>query len=875
MTERIVDTNPVAGSVDASAAKVAVEVGGGATTYENAKTLESNLNSLEQEGEFDKNDTTGTSLTQSQLPDLYNSTDTYKWAGTTYTATFKEKIDVTVNPKYNTVPSVKALTAEIGVGGFGYLVDLGGGIPVTESSSSSTAFSDGTNDNILIPFFGKKYLVKDVDVNTSGSEWIKLVEANAKTTLLPGESVEVEGKGTYVDKTLTLEMELLSSSGSSARFNLRDGDTLLQSVTQGTGDLDFTDSAGNDIMDTAVTVDSITATGSNTTTGVTNGYVDVFVGSSGLELHNNKGYPYDSSNATGIYDWKVTFTTTTGTSGKLTKIKILNSQKRWDGTNSLRVGESAEFASGGFSIKFNGWKDDKTFTNIAVGNNLVTFKDTAGQTHNVPMAIGDDSSLTTTSSTAAAGTYTNGSFAFDGKTAFYDSNGAADCNVYVATGTKVNGRTWTVGGGSATDINVTVSGVAPINDVNVGQSFVADGVTYNITQWGGGNIIKVSTDACITLRKTSATGDIISSNLGATAMTATDANAYTRIFLTGDTVFDANSVNLRLYKDLDSSNSSDFYTYVIRYNKTGSYANRLIFMLAADQNLSTEFSGNSKKVGLAGTDTGEDLVVDTNYYKPDKTITGGSESDTTYYMAKFRIDEGGATVGAADSQTDANIFIDTGTGKLMEYNTNLSNYAYPVDYNNYRIATSELHLGGNTAVSTYYADAYADSGTHIWLDSGIAKFSIPETRPYITATIKTSGTTESISGGEAGILEVGKTITIGTTKIRIADANAISGLAVTGADGGTGETVTVLERAPLNNKAQVVLDSADPGAAILIGGQKVNRLTSALGTAISSKLAKSGDTVVEKVDNKIVVAGYTAADTGTAARELITWLDTQ
>ncbi|MDO8647925.1 MAG: S-layer protein [Candidatus Diapherotrites archaeon] len=888
-TQTITKTVSGGGTANVSAAKIAVTVGGGATTFANAKTLEDYLISATSplEPTFDRNiaidsngTITGTSLTSSALPDLTDKTTTYKYNGANTSITVKERLSLAANPRFNTASDVERMALDIDAGSFAYILDLGNGIPVHSSATAITAFSDGTDDHMMVPFFGKNYLVKDIDETTAGSELIKLVESNAKKTLLPGESAEVEGKGAYAGKTLTLVMDVLNTAGTSAKFILKDGDTVLQTVTQGTGDLDFTDNAGNDIMDTTVTVDTITATGSNTTTGVTNGYVDMFVGASGLTLYNSKGYPYDSSNSTGIYEWAVTFYFSNGDTAALARtlkeIKIANSNKRWNDASAVKVGESAEFVSGAYKVKFQGWKNDKSLTTIKVGNEKLDFKDSSGSSHAIPLVVKGDASDDTWNA-----------FTFDGKTINYQVD-KTDSNIKITEGNEINGRTWTNIGRVGDRSQLTVTGISDYN-VPVDGNIWAEGVNYRVTG-ADANSITVSTSGRVQFLKNSVTRSADSLLYTSDANTAGPGYGY--VYYSDGTVWDTNGTAAGTTAFTIEGQNSQTYRYALQVRE----GDNKIWVLLNDQNISTEFTGNSKTISFLGTDYAqatEDGVVDTNrgpilmngdvgtaqsFYRPDDSAFGGDSADNTYYTALFQIDTG--TVGAAavaDGTADWNAYVSTkyGDGKLITLpNSNLSGYSYQAT----RLSGANvqaLNLRSDTADS-YYATAYDDVGSLAAVADGVLTLTIPETKMYVQEVVTSTGTTESIANGDAGTLEVGKTITIGTTKISIADAAAVTGVTVSGADSNAPpETVTVTVPAALNGKATVVWDNGEPGAAILVGGQAVNRLTRALGAVVNAQIQKAGDAIVVKSGDKIVVAGYTAADTGRAAQELINFLETQ
>jgi hypothetical protein len=83
----------------------------------------------------------------------------------------------------------------------------------------------------------------------------------------------------------------------------------------------------------------------------------------------------------------------------------------------------------------------------------------------------------------------------------------------------------------------------------------------------------------------------------------------------------------------------------------------------------------------------------------------------------------------------------------------------------------------------------------------------------------------------------------------------------------TGEVQTYKEK--VNARPRIVYDSSNPaGDLIVVGGPMANSVAATIAD-VSGALTKPGDFVVNKYGNKIVVAGYTAEDTISAANELI------
>jgi hypothetical protein len=130
--------------------------------------------------------------------------------------------------------------------------------------------------------------------------------------------------------------------------------------------------------------------------------------------------------------------------------------------------------------------------------------------------------------------------------------------------------------------------------------------------------------------------------------------------------------------------------------------------------------------------------------------------------------------------------------------------------------------------------------------------------------------TPTLKEGETGLDEGGYKVVVKAINGGCAGGE---GGAVGGADGlsCSSDKAYVVEALDTSSTPLVVTDAAASGtqALILVGGPLVNSLTAQVpGFATMSP----GDSVVKVVGDKVVVAGYTAADTTAAANGLIAWL---
>jgi hypothetical protein len=284
---------------------------------------------------------------------------------------------------------------------------------------------------------------------------------------------------------------------------------------------------------------------------------------------------------------------------------------------------------------------------------------------------------------------------------------------------------------------------------------------------------------------------------------------------------------------------------------------------------------NSKQLTFFGTDTGENMALDANYYVPQRDEWGMDSSSETVHIAWFGVDENNT------SNYTHRAYIDTrdddipnlgGTGNKISVPGSDVNYGRNVS----AINGITLSLSTDTTSTSSLTEAYTDWGTRFSIDDeDTAEFWIPENRPDIEYVVTGASSTTTVEGGEEITVDEGETGTFSTgTTVTVTDITYTSD--VVGGDGSSSETVTngapftYMTPAPLNGKAQVyTTDSAVPGPKIVVGGPLVNSLAQ----EVADELNADGDMVSGVYSGNIIVAGYSAEDTGSAAQDLIAALD--
>jgi len=194
---------------------------------------------------------------------LADSDMVYRYNGSMYSTRVKETVGLIADAKVGLDGNVGIYMAS---GDFNYVVDFGTGIPAWESWQNHTQFTDGDNDNVMIPLFGSEYMVMNVD-SISTTKRITLVKNTAKANYFEKQIIEdLEGRGTYAGQKMSVKFAAATitgaaSTGYNGRFELYDaGGALIDTQTVGEGvylNESFVDSSGNYALKTVVYIDAI------------------------------------------------------------------------------------------------------------------------------------------------------------------------------------------------------------------------------------------------------------------------------------------------------------------------------------------------------------------------------------------------------------------------------------------------------------------------------------------------------------------------------------------------------------------------------------------------------------------------------------------
>ncbi|GEM_PF-1678296 len=905
-------------TVEPTDLSVDLAIGGTTTTYSDSdsETYDSTtMNSTAGTGaEFIKE------LTSSQLSFLYNSNDTFKYGsgttatGTNYTQTIKEKIGIEADARfdYDRVSVEDFIVYMDAVGDFNYELTFTKGIPTdnTLAGGYDTAFQDGDNDNIRIPWFGEMYTVfsakNSLSANYASSE-LTLVKDTGKVTYYAGEEITgLTGKGTYAGEELKAVLETVYETSQGATYQARwalykaddDTSTATPIDTQTAGTAVFLEDQfkSGDVLDTSLYVEAIGLE----KTGDQRGFATVTKGDDLIKVVDNKQYPYSASDTDSTNDyWKaeiVEGTTTSPDVNTFSKITIYNNIKLWDQDNPLYAGGAREgrYGTGAWSLTqddvvaneanhavfldgesdstqgygyaevvFDGWKGGENTTLIEIGDGKVHYWDTGDTEHNIPFY--DKLKITSTERT----------FTIDDQTFYYRCDTTDNNFLLGGDNNYLNGQLMGFGG-SDTNMYDTTAGyvdltlkagetgttVVDLNGFSYTCTHTFAGSTWNCVADGNCEFAKASFDSA-------ATGDYIGT------FTAGARTTYpTWYYDDGNTDHQENLQKASI--PLTGSGLNDqtyYYTYI---GMESTYGN-LWLLLDDTTNFAVQYA---KDIQLVGTDTDETTGPGTpnaTYYVPDEIELGGSPSDNTFYVASFNINENAGG-------WDGNVYIETKTDNIVVLpNNNLD--IYSVDFN-YKNATWTLRYD---TPGSYIAQAYSDYGSwYTVADEKVLKAVMPENQQKLKLTVIGEGTTTTTAADETfeGVAEGEKVTTEAGTEITVSAINYTAG------------TFTYT---PAGVSLDDVVATADPDAAvtivpvgtllktdkaamgsgkthIIIGGQKRNTMAVGKvlgdGSTIEETLVATGDYVSEKLpDGDFLLAGYTAADTETACGEFVDALE--
>ncbi|HLC78830.1 MAG TPA: S-layer protein [archaeon] len=511
---------------------------------------------------------------------------------------------------------------------------------------------------------------------------------------------------------------------------------------------------------------------------------------------------------------------------------------------------------------------------------------------------------------------------------------ANDYNLTINTGDYVNGRIWTITDPStAEDVNVNLSigGIGPVGpggpgaavtrgqatfaaatDVNLhtGDSLTVDGVTYKITDNNitGGTQMGIAVDQVVEYRLNNDTGTQLYNTSGDT----TDAT-YGLMALTQDITFDGNQVTsgsggVPVTFGLYTQESARPVYYAAKYN---SATDKFYLLLDADKfgsgqsdkiqnNHEVWFTGTTLPADdgtytegafsfdtLAGSGLGDansqiqrfvtsagTVVWAYGHYVPKESDFNNSSQNGGLFSSSNAFAVAHFNVNDAVSNGDFNVYIDTVTGGNIGPfggTTNLASYANDVAYR----GNPSFNLTSGTQ-SDYLKAGYTDAATKAWLldDDAGAKFSAPQAAEKINIVVSGVEMTRDVEGGETLTLKVGET---GTTSAgsKISLTNPTGGSCNLTGDAGSAvcsaNPATYQDHANINSPLVYLDTDAPTGTNIIVGGHLVNRLAQGLADRLTAPGNKVAEVDTESGD--IVLAGYTAEDTGSAVQELIDDID--
>lgn len=577
-----------------------------------------------------------------------------------------------------------------------------------------------------------------------------------------------------------------------------------------------------------------------------------------------------------------------------------NSFKWLNGTGAL--------GEGLFTITFNGFKAGEELSYVQIGNNELEFRDSADTLHRIPFWVKAGSETGNNASTAGSTQYTtqqnnsNGvTFPFDGgnKTLYYDVN-TLSTDFNVANGTVINGVAIVL---NATNLTMgTDLGSVDINS-DAPTAVTINGVTYlTVSPSTNATQVTLRADGYVRfgkaqLNSSTATSDFLAGLAGATAPIGptglmTTANLANVFFYDDANINSAGTAGIGYGPLLSLSGDSYSAAYSFFVNEGGTTINGrsaskglFLGLLGNITNANTTGDGqaiptsggvqNSKQLTFYGTDTGENMGLDANWYIPQRDDWGFDSSTDNVLISWFGVDENNA------SDYQSRIYIDNRDDEIPQLGGTGNKISSPGSDVNYGRSVAALSgqtfsLSTDTSSTSSLVAAFSDFGTKISIADGeTAQFWIPENRTDVEIIVTGASTTQTVTGGEEITVKEGETGSFSAgTQITVKDITYTA--TVEGGDGSTSPTVTsggaftYKTLAPLNGKAQVFTTNAAPaGPKVIVGGHLVNTLAQ----GIADRLNAPGDVVSEVVNGNIVVAGYTAEDTGTAAAELIDALD--
>lgn len=784
-----------AGNIAAKVAQMAVVPAGGATGKTVDLTVGATSSVAGQGRELDRyfGDSSLTSMTAgiSDVPTFSTGSVKIKYPslnGGSYT-------DIAVDENAKVVPAFSLQTdadknlagqivAEVNSGGVIYTQSYGEGIPFSPNTNE-TGLDSNANVDLQVPFMGKTYTVSEIhSTSASNVTDIVLFSSTTPTTLNVGESVQMDGAGTYAGKTLTAVLANIYVTGTgnqsyNATWNLMDGTTVIKSVNIASGgSYDLKDQFGSSYVNSSVYVTNVAQD-----VVANKYYASIRTGTNRFEIKNNDVFPYSSSVNAVNKLWNASIT---AVGGRITAIQVINNRAEWLKSDMTTlnasqgrfgpVGMGGSFAIPGIDYlkyEFVGM-ESKPMYRAVIGNEQLIVADTKGIERTIPFII----QLNKGQNNITVG----------GKDVTVDVNETANTV-----------RVW----------NRSVNDVTTVYDANDSGSFLRDG-NIDVSQ----------------------------------------------------------HVDFAVSTDWKNSNSG-VVRYVMAANKT---THKYYLLLAAQKfdmyGTDDSISGASSELNFRGTEDYTDTSPSFAFYVPDKqtydfldtnlglTATNHTltEGDNYVKTAVFTFNEG---TGVVSSVSDVNAYVDTSIGSLVNTQDNkskavsnevTSGYGASAIINENTTAASSRLLGFGTAY-----------GSTLSASSQVLTIMKPSEPRKVQEFLGTNSNVVTPTGG--------------TPYTGVAVGQTVGNVTVTSISGATSGSTIV----PVGNIVVPDTQSAS-GKSILVGGWLANTKVAADlqvdGQPLNSRLVASGDYVSAVLsDGSILVAGWTAADTASAAQALITALD--
>ena len=819
-----------------------------------------------------------------------NGSLTAKKGTDTNSVTETESVGVKIDAGFDTTHTdVKDMVAVINNGDLNYVADFGTGVAACGYTDS------GSSDYIPINFLGKAYTVDQVN---SDCTQVEIVTATAEKTMVVGDTIDIDGRTTGTKYKFKLLGGSTKSDGTyQAQIELQDANgTVLQSqqfTASTTSDITFYDSAGTNLISTRVTLKSI-AKQSVASSDVWS--FTMLVGSDRITIKNGQRFPYDPNNTTGTYPWTGTITLGAGSNGiansMVAQLVVKNQAKVWDATNPLysktyslkTTGTSEAGILEGSGLDTIGTVEFKGFYDSGVQKTTLKFlpsgADVSGQAtpygnldyydassvnHKIPYAM----------KLASVG-YGSGTFTFEGQVYNFRAGATPVAGTSESSISLGDGNVWfksgsTIGSGTA----VTISD----------SNYTVDGNSGN-NQWGNpGDIDANFSSGTITGKRSTISWGY------SPVLTLTGRNSKTYYYALKAT---ASGLWLTLTGHYDT-NAGTYYTGKIDDLQ---WSAGTVWLLGTDYDdangVQTRALDSNNYLQGAGGATGANAVNGglaagevLPYYAPDLVEFGANPGTTSgvFKTAVFKVKPiaTGSTIPdySSDAQRGYTIYVDTADHKIVDTanisKTNYSGKLTGIDYNSDIGGTRDYNLNNlseYTGSSAAYTQAYDANGNYVKLANRELTMTVPNAAMKAYVIVKSKDVTQEVSGETLEVAKGESKTTTGGTKVDVTDLTYTAGMCGGDANAQAVSCSAVTSSSVASGYGNLVVTDSSAGAGrhIIVGGWKVNKLAQDLD--LEAELTAAGDAVVDVTDDgDVVVAGYTASDTGNAAKALIAALD--